>query len=40
MVSKEFLGLTDLSEAQTLYIHKITEIIVVGKDENLMLVIF
>ena len=40
MISKKLLGPTDLSEAQTLCIHQMTEIIVVRKHENLMLVVF
>ena len=37
MVSRELLGLTDLSGAQTLCIHETTEVIVICEDENLML---
>ena len=40
MVSKELLGSADLSEAQTFCIHEMTEVIVVYKDENLMLAAF
>ena len=40
MVSRELLGQTDLSEAQILCIHKTTEVIVVRKDENLMVIAF
>ena len=40
MVSKELLGSTDLSEAQTLCIHEIIEIIVVRKDKNLLVADF
>ena len=36
----EFLGLADLSGAQTLCIHETTEVIVVHKDKNLMLAAF
>ena len=38
MVSRELLGLADLSGAQALCMHKMTEIIVFSKDKNLMLV--
>ena len=38
MVSKELLGLADLSGAQALRIHETTEVIMLRKDENLMLV--
>ena len=40
IVSRELLGPTDLSEAQAFCIHEITEVIVVRKDENLMLATF
>ena len=40
MVSRELLGPADLSGAQALRIHETTEVIVVGKDENLMLTAF
>ena len=40
MVSRELLGQADLSEAQVLYIHETIEVIVVRKDENLMLAAF
>ena len=40
MVSEKLLGLADLSGAQTLCIHKTTEVIMVRKDENLMLAAF
>ena len=40
MVSREFLGPADLFGAQTLCIHKTTEVIVVRKDKNLMLATF
>ena len=40
MVLKELLGPADLSGAQTLCIHETTEVIVVCKDENLMLTAF
>ena len=40
MVLREFLGPADLPEAQVLCIHETTEVIVVRKNENLMLVAF
>ena len=40
MVSRELLGPADLSGAQTLCIHEMTEVIMVRKDKNLMLVTF
>ena len=40
MVSRELLGPADLSGAQALCIHETTEVIVVRKDENLMLAAF
>ena len=40
MVSRELLGPADLSGAQALRIHETTEVIVVRKDENLMLATF
>ena len=40
MISRELLGPTDLSGAQALCIHELTEVIVVRKDENLMLAAF
>ena len=40
MVSRELLGPADLSETQTLRIHETTEVIVVRKNENLMLTAF
>ena len=40
MVLREFLGLADLPRAQALHIHKMTEVIVIRKDENLMLAAF
>ena len=40
MVLREFLGLTNLSGAQTLCIHETMEIIMIRKDENLMLPAF
>ena len=40
MVLGELLGSADLSGAQTLCIHETTEVIIVRKDENIMLAIF
>ena len=40
MVSGEFLGPADLSRAQTLCIYETTEVIMIHKDENLMLAAF
>ena len=40
MISREHLGPTELSKAQALRIHESMEVIVVRKDENLMLATF
>ena len=40
MVSRELLGPTDLSGAQAFCIHETTDVIVIHKDENLMLTTF
>ena len=40
MISRKLLGPVDLSGAQVLRIHKIIEVIMVRKDENLMLSAF
>ena len=40
VITRELLGPTDLSGAQALCIHELTEVIVVRKDENLMLAAF
>ena len=40
VITKELLGPTDLSGAQALCIHELTEVIMVRKDENLMLAAF
>ena len=40
IVVKELLGLANLSEAQTLCIYRITEVIVVRKDKNLLFATF
>ena len=36
VVTREFLGSADLSEAQTLRVHELAEVVVVGKHENFM----
>ena len=40
MVTREFLGPADLSEAQTLHVYKTMEVVVVGKYEHFMLRLF
>ena len=40
MILRELLGPTDLLGAQALCIHESTEVIVIRKDENLMLAAF
>ena len=40
VILEKFLGLTDLSEAQALYIHKPTKIILVYKDKYFVLAAF
>ena len=40
MVLKEFLGLANLMKTQTLYIYKLTEIIMVNKNENYLFTAF
>ena len=40
MVLREFLGPADLFEAQTLSIYETMEVIIVHKDENIMLAAF
>lgn len=37
IITKKFLSLTDLSEAQTLYIYKLVEVVKVDKYKNFML---
>ena len=37
VVAREFLGPADLSRAQTLYLHELMEVVVVGEYEHLML---
>lgn len=36
MVSREFLGPANLAVAQILCIHKLTEVVIVSKDKNLI----
>ena len=40
VVTREFLGPTDLPEAQTLCVHESTKVVVVCKDEDLVFAIF
>lgn len=40
MISKELLGSTELLGAQIFLIHKITNVIVIYKDENLIFITF
>ena len=40
VVIKEFLGPVDLSEAQTLCVHKSLEVVMVGKNKNFMSRVF
>ena len=40
MVIKEFLGPLDLAKAQALYIHELTEVVVVRKGKDLVFVAF
>lgn len=40
IVAREFLGPVDLARAQTFYISKLTEVIMINKDENLILTAF
>ena len=40
LVAREFLGPADLFEAQTLRLHKPTEVIVIGEYKHLMLRLF
>ena len=37
---REFLSPADLSEAQTFHIYELVEVIVVGKYENFLLIVF
>ena len=36
VVIREFLGLADLSRAQTLYVHELSEVVMVGKHKDFM----
>ena len=40
VVAREFLDLTDLSEAQALRLHELVEVAVIGKYKHLMLRLF
>lgn len=40
MALKELLGPTDLVRTQAFYIHKLTEVIMVSKDEDLIFAAF
>ena len=40
VILREFVGLINLSRAQTLYIYEIIEVIVICKDEILILIVF
>ena len=40
IILRELLGPTDLLEAQTLYIYKTIEVIIICENENLMLTAF
>ena len=40
MISKELLGLLDLSGAQILYTHETTKVVVICRDQYLILVAF
>lgn len=40
VILKEFLGLADLTKTQVLYIHKLLEVFMISKDENLIFVVF
>ena len=40
IVMREFLSLADLSGAETLCIHKLAKVVIVGQDEELVLAIF
>ena len=37
VVTRKFLGSTNFSRGQTLYVHKLLEIVIVVKHENFML---
>lgn len=36
VISREFLGLADLTRTQALHIHKLMEVVVVGKNKDLI----
>ena len=40
MITRQFLGLGDLSGAQTLCVYKLTEVVVIGKQKNFMVKAF
>ena len=40
MILKKLLGPADLTRAQVLHIYKLTEVIIVNKEENLILAVF
>ncbi len=40
VISRELLGLVDLTKAQTLHIYESAEVIIVSKDENLVFAAF
>ena len=40
MLTNELLGPAGLTKAQTLYIHELLEVIMISKNENLMLAAF
>ncbi len=40
VILREFLGLTDLTKAQTFYIYKLTEIVMVNEDKDLIFAVF
>ena len=39
-ITKKFLGAADLTRAQTVYIYKLSEIIIVSKNKNFVLAVF
>lgn len=40
VVLRKLLGLTDLARAQALYIHILTEVIIVSKNKDLVFAVF
>lgn len=40
VISREFLGIADLTKTQTFCIHKSTEVVVVIKDKDLIFAVF